>query len=151
MLTAADHFKVLTERQGMASLMLQAECTRARYAQLRFTGWMLGRGEDGILEIFSLSGRRVLVELQRVHSIRVRRCCVPGAFPLFSPSSSSNSMVLILCGISMPPTPQRTVNSRTPSSGFGQGGIRPFSHILKNSIKEQLQGICADTQFRNTV
>lgn len=65
---------------------------------------MLGRGEDGILQIFSLSGRRVLVELQRVHSIRVRRCCVSGAFPLFSPSSSSSSMALILREISVPPT-----------------------------------------------
>lgn len=46
---------------------------------------MFGCGEDGILQIFSLSGRRVLVELQKVHSIRVRRCCVSGAFPLFFP------------------------------------------------------------------
>lgn len=38
------------------SVVLQAECARARHARLCSTGRTLGRGEDGILQIFSHSG-----------------------------------------------------------------------------------------------
>lgn len=55
------------------SLMLQAESTRdwLAYHACRF--------------FFPLSGSRVSFKLQRVHSIRVKRCCVSGTFPPFPP------------------------------------------------------------------